>query len=102
MRVLQFTEGDMTVQDLRNILEGLPDNLPVILPIICEDDTDVLLGFRPIRTAGILSVAGEENVLCLSSSDQLSLLAQLELSSPCLDDSIVCVASIEPKQEEPK
>lgn len=59
---------NMTIKDLKNILEGLPDDMPVIIPVIDHDDANSISGFRYVRTAGVLSDDGEDDALCLNSA----------------------------------
>ena len=61
---------DMRVKDLKNILDKLPDDLLVIIPVIDEDNANQIYGFRKIRTAGILVCDGEDDreVLCLNAA----------------------------------
>lgn len=61
---------DMRVKDLKRVLNTLPDNMLVIMPVIDEDDANHIYGFRKIRTAGVLISEGEEDreVLCLNAA----------------------------------
>ena len=61
---------NMTVSDLKRIIESLPDDMPVIVPVILEDDANNILGFRYVRTAGILydELADDPRVLCLNAA----------------------------------
>ena len=64
------TFQNMKVKDLKNILNGLPDDMSIIIPVIDEDDTNHIYGFRRVRTAGILECDYEKDrkVLYLGSS----------------------------------
>lgn len=82
---------NMTVGDLRDRLENLPDDMPVIIPVITEEDANNIQAFRYVRTAGILHCECEddETVLCLNSAaDGLDISSQLENSHG--DPSIEC------------
>lgn len=61
---------DMRVKDLKDILNKLPDNMAIVIPVIDEDDANDINGFRKVRTAGILVSEGEEDreVLCLNAA----------------------------------
>ena len=45
---------NMHVKDLKKILNELPDDMPIIIPVIDEDDANYIYGFRYVRTAGRL------------------------------------------------
>lgn len=65
--------GDfMRVSDLKAILNGLPENMLVIIPVVDSDNVNKIIGFRKVRTAGILTDNGapedERNVLCLNGA----------------------------------
>lgn len=62
---------DMRVKDLKWILSKLPDDMAIVIPVIDEDDTNRIYGFRKVRTAGVLISEGEEDreVLCLNAAD---------------------------------
>lgn len=61
---------NMKVKDLKRILEDIPDDTDVIMPVIDLDDTNYIFAFRHIRTAGILSNEYEdEPALCLNASE---------------------------------
>lgn len=64
---------NMTVKELKIILEKLPDDMNVIIPVIDEDDINKIHGFRYIRTAGILNETTEEYpALCLNAASATS------------------------------
>lgn len=60
----------MRVEDLKSILNKLPDDMLVVIPVVDEEDVNHILGFRKVRTAGILKCETEEesNVLCLNGA----------------------------------
>lgn len=60
----------MRVKDLKHILEQLPDDMAVIIPVIDEEDANHISGFRHVRTAGVLISEGEQDreALCLNSA----------------------------------
>lgn len=61
---------NMRIKDLKNIISDLPDDMPVVIPVIDQDDVNIIRGFRMARTAGILTddYEKESRVLCLNSS----------------------------------
>lgn len=59
---------NMRVKDLKNILNDLPDDMPIIIPVIDEDDANHIYGFRHVRTAGVLASYGEEDACCFNSA----------------------------------
>lgn len=60
----------MRVKDLKHILERLPDDMAVIIPVIDEEDANHISGFRHVGTAGVLISEGEQDreALCLNSA----------------------------------
>lgn len=78
---------NMTIKDLKNIIEGLPDNMPVIIPVIDYDDANSISGFRHVRTAGILSTDGYDDALCLNAAaDGVDIKSQVGM----YDSDISC------------
>lgn len=61
---------DMRIKDLKNIINTLPDDMIIVMPVIDEEDVNHIYGFRKIRTAGILVCTGEEDseALCLNAA----------------------------------
>ena len=61
---------NMHVKDLKKILNDLPDDMPIIIPVIDEDDANHIYGFRYVRTAGELVCEGEQEpeALCLNAA----------------------------------
>lgn len=80
---------NVTVRDLRECLDGLPNDMDVIIPVFNEDDNNNnILGFRHIRAVGILENRYEEKpALCLASSeggaDMYTLMAINKLDTVC-------------------
>lgn len=68
---------NMRVKDLKHILEQLPDDMAVIMPVIDEEDANHIYGFRHVRTAGILISEGEQDqeVLCLNTAADMKDIA---------------------------
>ena len=78
---------NMTVKDLKTMLENIPDDMPLIIPVIDEDDVTRIQGFRHIRTAGVLESPYDEPVLCLNGSiENISISDQVE----AYDKDIMC------------
>lgn len=63
---------DMRVKDLKHIINNLPDDMLIVIPVIDEDNANHILGFRKVRTAGLLNDEyereGDRDVLCLNSA----------------------------------
>ena len=61
---------NMRVKDIKHILEQLPDDMAVIIPVIDEEDANHIYGFRRVRTAGVLISEAEQDreVLCLNAA----------------------------------
>lgn len=62
----------MRIKDLKEILNELPDEMLVVIPVVDEDDVNHIYGFRKVRTAGILKdewqSEEEREVLCLNGA----------------------------------
>lgn len=72
---------NMTVKDLKEILNECPDNMPVIIPVIDEDDANHIYGFRHVKTVGILTSDGEEDACCLNAAaDEQDIADQVHFS----------------------
>ena len=73
---------NLTIAELKTIINDLPDETPVIIPVIDENDCNRLYGFRYVRTAGILSCEGEkdERVLCLNAANNQDIADQVHFS----------------------
>lgn len=71
---------NLTVGHLKECIENLPDDMDVVIPISKEDDPDSILGFRHVRTMGILSSKYEKDkVLCINTSGSgLDIFGQLQ------------------------
>ena len=61
---------NMRVKDLKRILEQLPDDMAIIIPVIDDEDANHIYGFRHVRTTGVLISEGEQDreVLCLNAA----------------------------------
>ncbi len=74
---------NMLVKDLKKILNDLPDDMPIVIPVINEYDANYIYGFRYVRTAGELISDGERDreVLCLNAAaDGQDIADQVHLS----------------------
>lgn len=64
--------NDLRVKDLKTILEGLPDDMLVVIPVVDEEYVNKLYGFRRVRTVGIIEHEEEDvcdrKVLCLNGA----------------------------------
>ena len=69
---MKVNNNDLRVKDLKTILEKLPDDMLVIIPVMDADDVNNIDGFRRVRTVGILVDEYEDvcdrKVLCLNGA----------------------------------
>ena len=82
---------NMLVKDLKKILNELPDDMPIVIPVIDEDDANHIYGFRYVRTAGelICEYEREPEVLCLNAAaDGQNIADQIRLSGRGRDVSV--------------
>lgn len=73
----------MTVEDLREIIKDLPDDMQIVIPVIDENDCNYIYGFRKVRVAGVLQCESEQEreVFCMNSAmDGKNLTHQIEES----------------------
>lgn len=69
---------NMKARDLKRILEDIPDDMDIIIPISSKDNANYISGFRHVRTASILKNRYEELLaLCLSASDGIDIHTQI-------------------------
>lgn len=86
---MEYERGiNLTVRDLRECLEGLPDDMDVIIPIHEGRDENVISGFRHVRTVGkITSTYEPKPALCIATSrdgaDMYTLLELNKLGAKC-------------------
>ena len=73
---------NMTIAELKRLISDLPDNMPVIIPVIDEDDCNRIFVFCFVRTAGIHSCDGEEyrTGLCLNAANDQDIADQVYFS----------------------
>ena len=81
-------KNNLTVKELKGYLDSLADDMPVIIPCTNNNDCDYSMGFRYVRTVGILSCPEEEQAaLCLNASkedsDISSQLARYDSNITC-------------------
>lgn len=50
---MEKNKTDMRIRDLKKIINELPDDMVVVVPVIDEGDVNCICGFRKVRTAGI-------------------------------------------------
>lgn len=80
---------NVNVRDLRDCLEGLPDDMDVIIPVFDEHDENIIVGFRHMRTVGLLENQYEPKLaLCLATArngaDMYSLMNYNKLNTKCV------------------
>lgn len=83
---------NMRIKDLKSILNRLPDSMPVVVPVIDEDNVNQIFGFRYVRTAGVLTSEGEKDreVLCLNAAvDEYDIADQVRFSGKDIDGVVV-------------
>lgn len=71
---------NMYVKDLKKILSELPDDMPIIIPVIDEENANHIYGFRHVRTVGVLSSYGEDDACCLNAADGQDIADQVHFS----------------------
>lgn len=74
---------DMRVKDLKSIIDKLPDDMLVVIPVIDEEDANHIYGFRKVRTAGTLicEYEDESEALCLNAAaDDQDIADQVHFS----------------------
>lgn len=75
---------NMNISQLKNIIADLPDDMPVVIPVIDEDDCNTILAFGHVRTAGIISCRWEtgtnKTVLCLNAASDQDIADQIYFS----------------------
>lgn len=80
MDIKNESRVNLTVKDLKEAIKDLPDDMPIIIPVITED-AKLILAFRHVRTIGIL------NDLYLSDKDPDKLALCLNASADGVDIS---------------
>ena len=76
---------NMTFENLKDIVRTLeelktPDDTPVIIPVITEEDANCILAFRHVRTAGLLENDYEDGpAICFNAAaDGLDISSQIK------------------------
>lgn len=74
---------NVNVRDLRECLEGLPDDMDVIIPVCVDGDENVILGFKHARTIGILENPMEAKpAFCIATArDGADMYTLMELNA---------------------
>ena len=84
---------NMTFRNLKDIVRYLEetnttDDTPVIIPVITEEDANCILGFRHVRTVGILKNPTEPGVaICFNAAE-----AGLDISQQIKGNYTTCEA----------
>lgn len=65
----------LTVKQLKDIINDLPDDMQIVTPVIDAERPDVIYGFRFVRTIGVLKDEHEnpDTVLCINTTNDFSL-----------------------------
>lgn len=81
-RNVEDRHQDMLVKDLKKILRKLPNNMPVVIPVVDEDDVNHIYSFHHVRTAGelICEYDKDPKVLCLNAADDKDIADQIHFS----------------------
>lgn len=80
---------NLTISELKKMVANLPDDIPVVIPVIDENNCNRIFGFRFVRTAGMLFCQDEEfqKVLCLNAAaDEMNISEQVFISGRDVDD----------------
>ena len=74
--------SNLTVGELKELLEMVPDTVDVVVPVIDEHDPDLILGFRYAKTMGLLTSKYEKRpVFCINTaSGNYDIVTQVEKS----------------------
>ena len=85
MDIKNESRVNLTVEDLKEAIKDLPDDMPIIIPVITEEDANLILAFRHVRTIGILNdlyaddKSPDKLALCLNASaDGVDISTQIE------------------------
>lgn len=76
-------DKNLTVKQLKDIINNLPDNMPIVIPVIDTDHSDIIHGFRFVRTIGVLKDEHEnpDTVLCINTAtDNQNISDQIRMS----------------------
>lgn len=76
---------NLTVKMLKEALEGLPGDMNVVMAITNEKDSNDIVSFKHVRTAGILKDKTDEDnpVICLNTSEYgLDISSQVKKYNP--------------------
>ncbi len=94
------SEGYLTVHDLKEALNDLPDNMPVVLADPTRISADQICGFYLLKTIGILEDVNqpegsvERTVICLNGGEDGSNLSSQIEDSRCVIGTNVRVKKI--------
>lgn len=80
--------NDMRIKDLKNIINKLPDDMAIVIPVVDEENVNHIFGFRKVRTAGVLTCESEEDrdVFCLNGNcDGQDIADQVHFSGKDVD-----------------
>lgn len=63
---------NMTIRELKAIINDLDDDMIVVIPVTSIDDADDIRGFRKVRTAGILVCEQEidSEAFCINAATE--------------------------------
>lgn len=64
----------LTVKQLKDIINNLPDDTQIVIPVIDAERPDIIYGFRFVRAIGVLKDKHEnpDTVLCINTTNDFS------------------------------
>lgn len=81
---------NMTIAELKSLISDLPDNMPVVIPVIDKDNCNHIFGFRFVRTAGLISGYADESsmILCLNTANNQDIAEQVRFSKKSVNVNV--------------
>lgn len=91
---------DITVKDMKAMLEDLPDNMPIVFAAFDRDDVDRIHGLYYARTAGVVEseYSSPEAVLCLNTRRNYNDISEQLLYSG--KSQVHCTKLLFPEKED--
>ena len=74
----------LTVKMLKEAIKDLPDDMDIVMAITTEEDSNNIVGFKHVRTMGILKDSSDnDEVVCLNTSENgLDISSQVKKYEP--------------------
>ena len=75
---------NLTVKMLKEAIKDLPDDMDIVMAITTEEDSNNIVGFKHVRTMGILKDSSDnDEVVCLNTSENgLDISSQVKKYEP--------------------